>query len=97
MFHVRYLILAANAPTSHDVANGGDDSPSSHDSGLGGNIAGSCLGSSTSNNEERSMIVEGVNGTTRTDSSTPPSHMNNEIDPAAICLKVTNQKKKLYQ
>ena len=81
LFIVSNLILTANAPTSHDVANGGDDSPSSHDSGLGGNITGSCLGSSTSNNEERTIIVEGVNGTTRTDSSTPPSHMNNEIDP----------------
>ena len=66
----------------HEGGNGGDDSPSSHDSGLGGNITGSCLGTSNSNNEERSMIVEGVNGTTRTDSTTPPSHMNNEIDPA---------------
>ena len=39
--------------------------------------------SSTSNNEERSMLVENVNGNLRTDSTTPPpSHINNEIDPA---------------
>ena len=81
-YHIRYQYFAGNPHSLHDGGNGGDDSPSSHDSGLGGNTSGSCLGSTTSNNEERSIIVEGVNGNPRTDSSTPPSHMNNEIDPS---------------
>ena len=81
-YHSQYQYFAGNPHSLHDGGNGGDDSPSSHDSGLGGNTSGSCLGSTTSNNEERSIIVEGVNGNPRTDSLTPPSHMNNEIDPS---------------
>ena len=41
------------------------------------------MSGSTSNNEERGILVENMNGNLRTDSATPPpSHINNDIDPS---------------